>query len=255
MEIRGKTIIITGAASGIGRASALAFATAGCGQLHLVDVNRSGLEETARLCGGEGSEVATHVLDLSDIPATEAWFKQHGAVDILYNNAGIVSGEPQFPDVDAAAIQRIIDINFTSMVVATQEAAAHMRARGGGVIVNTISTVALGTGFYDPMYAASKAGAMMFTRCCASLSESHGVRVAGVLPGLVRTPIVDTTGANGKSQWMRDVLANNEACEPSEIADAVVMLVQDDALVGGDWVAVSRVDGAIALRWGHDELA
>lgn len=254
MEIRGKTIIVTGAASGIGRASAVAFAQAGCARMHLVDVNDAGLAETATLCADAACEVTTHRLDLADIPATEAWFKRHGAVDILYNNAGIVSGEPQFPDVDAAAIQRIIDINFTSMVVATQEAAAHMKTRGGGVIVNTISTVALGTDFYDPMYAASKAGAMMFTRCCASLQASHGVRVVGVLPGLVRTPIVDTTGANGKSQWMRDVLANNEACEPSDIADAVVTLVQDGAIAGGDWVAVSRVEGSVVHRWGHQEL-
>lgn len=255
MEIKGKSVIVTGAASGIGRASAVAFSQAGCSRLHLVDVNEAGLAETASLCGNGACEVATHRLDLSDIPATEAWFREHGAVDVLFNNAGIVSGEPQFPDVDAAAIQRIIDINFTSMVVATQETANHMKAGGGGVIVNTISTVALGTGFYDPMYAASKAGAMMFTQCCAALAESHAVRVLGVLPGLVRTPIVDTTGAHGKSQWMRDVLANNEACEPSEIADAVMLLVQDDAIAGGDWVAVRRANGAVEHEWGHDQQA
>lgn len=253
MEISGRSAIVTGAASGIGRASAVAFARAGCSQLHLVDVNEAGLSDTASLCTSDACEVTRHTLDLANIPATEDWFKRHGAVDILYNNAGVVSGEPQFPDVDAAAIQRIVDINFTSMVVATQETAAHMKAHSGGVIVNTISTVALGTGFYDPMYAASKAGAMMFTQCCASLTSSHGVRVAGVLPGLVLTPILDTTGANGKSQWMRDVLANNEGCDPADIADAVLALVQDDTLAGGDWVAVSRVDGSVVYRWGHNE--
>src|SRR3546814_16709444 len=70
----------------------------------------------------------------SDIPATEAWFRAHGDVDILHNNAGVVSGLPQFPDVDAARIRWIIDVNITSLVAATQIAVQAMRKRGGGEI-------------------------------------------------------------------------------------------------------------------------
>src|SRR3546814_18387622 len=90
-----------------------------------------------------------------------------------------------------------------------------MKARGGGVIVNTVSTVALGTGFYDAMYATTKVAVMMFTRCCASLKEECNVRVAGMLPGLVDTPIRDTTGAGGKSGWMKMVFAKTEARKPA----------------------------------------
>src|SRR3546814_1755741 len=104
----------------------------------------------------------------------QQWFQQHGDVDILNNNAGVVSGLPQFPDVDAARIAWIVNVNVTSLIAATQIAVQAMKARGGGVIVNTVSTVALGTGFYDAMYATTKAAVMMFTdRKSTRLNSSH----------------------------------------------------------------------------------
>ena len=251
MDINGKRAIVTGSAGGIGRATAAMLAARGAAEIALVDVNEAGLAETARLVEAQGAKASVHPLDLSDIAATEAWFSAHGDVDILHNNAGVVSGLPQFPDVDAARIRWIIDVNITSLVTATQIAVQAMKKRGGGVIVNTVSTVALGTGFYDAMYATTKAAVMMFTRCCAPLKDECNVRVAGMLPGLVDTPILDTTGAGGKSEWMKTVLANNEACKPEDIARGVVTLIEDDNLAGGDWVAVRRLDGKIEYQWGR----
>lgn len=253
MEIKGKSAIVTGAAGGIGRATAVMLAARGAREIALVDVNEAGLAETAKLVEGEGARAGIHRLDLSDIPATEAWFRRHADVDVLHNNAGVVSGLPQFPDVDAARLRWIIDVNLTSLVAATQIAVQAMRKNGGGVIVNTVSTVALGTGFYDAMYATTKAAVMMFTRCCAPLKDECNVRVAGMLPGLVDTPILDTTGAGGKSEWMKTVLANNEACAPDDIAGGVLALIEDDSLAGGDWLAVRRLDGKIEYQWGHAE--
>lgn len=253
MDIQDKTAIVTGSASGIGRASAVMLASRGAAEILLVDVNEAGLSETAALVEAAGAKAQVHRLDLSDIPATEAWFNAHADVDILYNNAGVVAGLPAFPDVDAKRIQWIVDVNVTSLVTATQVAVQRMRARGGGVIVNTVSTVALGTGFYDAMYASTKAAVMMFTRCCASLKEECNVRVAGMLPGLVDTPILDTTGAGGKSEWMETVLANNEACVPEDIATGVIKLIEDDSLAGGDWVAVRQLNGRIEYQWGHHD--
>ena len=251
MDINGKRAIVTGSAGGIGRATAVMLARRGAAEIALIDVKQDALAETAQLVEAEGARVTTHVLDLADIPAVEAWFRAHGNVDILHNNAGVVSGLPQFPDVDAARLRWIIDVNITSLVAATQVAVQAMRRRGGGVIVNTVSTVALGTGFYDAMYATTKAAVMMFTRCCAPLKAECNVRVAGMLPGLVDTPILDTTGAGGKSEWMKTVLANNEACLPADIAEGVIRLVEDDELAGGDWVAVRRLDGKVEYQWGH----
>lgn len=252
MDIKGKRTIVTGSASGIGRAVALMLAERGAADIALVDIDVAGLEESARLIAARGGRASIHRLDLADIAATEAWFTAHGDVDILHNNAGVVSGANQFPGMATDRIGWVVDINLTSLVVATQVAAQAMRARGGGVIVNTVSTVALGAGFRDAMYATTKAGVMMFTRCCASLKDEWNVRVAGVLPGLTDTPILHTTGGDRAADWMAPVLANNERCQPEDIAAAVIDLIDDDALAGGDWVAVRRENGAITRQWGHD---
>src|SRR3546814_9978776 len=110
MDIKGKRAIVTGSAGGSGRATAVMLAQRDAAEIALVDVNAAGLAETARLVEAEGARASVHRLDLSDIPATEAWFRAHGDVDILHNNDGVVSGLPQFPDVDAARIRWIIEI-------------------------------------------------------------------------------------------------------------------------------------------------
>jgi NAD(P)-dependent dehydrogenase (short-subunit alcohol dehydrogenase family) len=252
MDIAGRTIVITGAAAGIGQATAVAFAELGATKIHMADVDAAGMAETARQVVHHGCAAVAHRIDLSDITALQRWLAEIGDYDVLFNNAGVVAGEPQFPDAPVEKLQFIVDVNLTSVIVATQIAAQQMRARGGGVIVNTVSTVALGKGFSDALYAATKAGVMMFTRCCAGL-KADGVRVAGVLPGLTDTPILHKTGAGRAADWMAPILANNEKCTPRDIADAVVDLVRDDGLPGGDWVAVRRSGGAVERTWGHDE--
>lgn len=251
MDISGKTAIVTGAAAGIGRATAERLAAHKAAHILLVDIDVPGLEETAKLVAAQGCRATVHRLDLADLVETESWFRAHGAVDILHNNAGVVSGAPQFPEADIARLRWIIDVNLTSLVMATQIVAQAMRDRGGGAIVNTVSTVALGTGFTDSMYATTKAGVMMFTRCCASLHAHWNVRVTGVLPGLTDTPILFKTGANGAADWMIPVLENNERCTPEEIAVGVIDLIEDESRKGGDWVAIRRQSGKVELQRGH----
>jgi len=256
VEISGKTAIVTGGAAGIGQAAVLQLVGKGAARLIIVDVDEAGMAEAAARARAAGAIAETVRLDLSDLYAVETWFgslSARGGCDILFNNAGIVSGTPQFPTAEVRGLRRMIDVNLSSLVIATQLAAQAMRARGGGVIVNTVSTVALGTGFSDALYATTKAGVMMFTRCCASLKADWNVRVAGVLPGLTNTPILKKTGADGDyAPWMAPILAGNAMCQPEDIADAVVDLIEDDTLAGGDWVAVRRIDGRIERQWGHD---
>jgi len=259
MQIEGRTCTVTGAAAGIGRAAALAFAAKRANVIHIADVDQAGMAETVRLIEDLGLQTRTRAwtVDLADLDALQAWLQalaEDGGFDVLFNNAGVVLGAPQFPEAPVERLQWIIDVNLTAVVVATQIAAQAMRARGGGVIVNTVSTVALGKGFSDALYATTKSGVMMFTRCCAGLKESWNVRVAGVLPGLTNTPILKKTGADGEyAPWMAPILAANAMCAPSDIADAVVDLVEDDSLPGGDWVAVRHIEGRIERQWGHDE--
>lgn len=250
MQIEGKTAIVTGAASGIGRATALQLARRGASDIAIVDIDRPGLEDTAHQVHALGARPSLHRLDLADREATAAWFGQHGAVDILHNNAGVVAGAAAFPDAPVARLGWIIEVNLTSLVIATQIVAGAMQARGGGTIVNTVSTVALGTGFPDAMYATTKAGVMMFTRCCAGLHPRWNVRVLGLLPGLTDTPILARTGDDRPADWMAPVLANNERCTPDDLADAAILLIEDDARVGGSWVAVRRIDGQVTHQWG-----
>lgn len=256
MEICGKTAIVTGGAAGIGRAGVLRLATSGAARIILIDVDEAGMAETAEQARTAGALVETVRLDLSDLHAVESWFgslSARGGCDILFNNAGIVSSAQQFPSADIRGLRRMIDVNLSSLVIATQLAAQAMHARGGGVIVNTVSTVALGTGFSDALYATTKAGVMMFTRCCAPLKADWNVRVAGVLPGLTNTPILRKTGADGDyAPWMAPILSSNAMCQPEDIADAVIDLIEDDSLPGGDWVAVRHIDGRIVREWGHD---
>jgi len=259
MEIEGRTCVVTGAAAGIGRAAALAFTGKRADVIHIADVDEAGMAETVRMIDDLGLQTRARAwtVDLADLDAVQAWFQalaDVGGYDVLHNNAGVVLGARQFPEAEVDRLRWIIDVNLTSLVVATQIAAQAMRDRGGGVIVNTVSTVALGKGFSDALYATTKSGVMMFTRCCAGLKESWNVRVAGVLPGLTKTPILKKTGADGEyAPWMAPILANNAMCMPEDIADAVIDLVEDDSLPGGDWVAVRHIDGRIERQWGHDE--
>ena len=259
MNIEGKTILITGAAAGIGRATALKFAAQRAARIHIADIDEAGMVETVRLIEGLGLQVQARAwrVDMADVAALQAWlqgFASDGGYDVLYNNAGVVFGGAQFPEASVERLQWIIDVNLTAVVVATQAAAQHMRERGGGVIVNTVSTVVLGKGFSDALYATTKSGVMMFTRCCAGLKESWNVRVCGVLPGLTNTPILKKTGGDGDyAPWMAPILASNAMCQPEDIGDAVIDLVEDDTLPGGDWVAVRHTEGKIERQWGHDE--
>ena len=254
MNIKGKTAIVTGSAAGIGRASAIRLAECGAAKVLIVDIDEAGMAETARLVQRPGVIAEFHRVDLSDIDELERWLGSRQDYDILYNNAGVVSGAPQFPDASVAKLRFIVDLNLTAVIVATQIAVQSMQARGGGVVVNTVSTVALGKGFSDALYASTKSGVMMFTRCCASLKDSANVRVTAVLPGLTNTPILKKTGADGEyAPWMAPILAGNAMCAPEDIADAVVDLIEVDGLAGGDWVAVRKIDGQIVRQWGHDE--
>lgn len=234
MDIAGKNALVTGAASGIGRATCEAFADKGAAHIHLVDVNAAGLEETARLCRDKGTECTVHVCNVGDLAALEATFADANAatpLDIVYNNAGIVTGAPLFPDGPVSRIEAMTDININAVFAGTRFAIDHMKGRGG-VVVNTGSTSYNSTTFPDILYIATKAAVFGFTAACAQLEQSHGVRVCSVLPGLVDTPIVNTTGDGGKADWMERILRDNEALPPSALAAGVVGLVEDDACAG-----------------------
>jgi NAD(P)-dependent dehydrogenase (short-subunit alcohol dehydrogenase family) len=244
MDISGRVAIITGAAAGIGRATAVRFAEMGASGLVLADLDQIGLAATAQIVADGSPGAATLVVptDVTDVRSLEqlyeATVQRFGGMDIVFNNAGIVSGPPPFPDTAPERIKKVIEIDLASVAVSTHFAVQHMRARGG-VIVNTASTGGLNPYLADAPYAAAKAGVIMFSRSCKDLHAMHGIRVNAVCPGVTETPILEKLGGGTRPDWLGPIMENIELLRPEDIAEAVVRIVADDAL-SGEYVVVSN---------------
>lgn len=243
MDIKGRAALISGAAAGIGRATAEMLAHKGAGRIVLVDIDRAGLEETARLVGVAGATTQIEIVDVADGDALEALFERAfaaGPLDIVFNNAGILSGPPAFPDTPLRRIRQVLAINFTAVVEATWHAIRLMKAAGrGGVIVNTSSTGGLNPYLSDAPYAATKAGVLMLSRSCGPLKDSDGIRVNAVCPGVTNTPILAKTGGDKVADWLEPMLAQIHILEPQDIAREVVGLIENDQ-ASGEYVVVQN---------------
>jgi 3-oxoacyl-[acyl-carrier protein] reductase len=181
--------------------------------------------------------VRADVTEVADVQRMIAFAEEtYGGLDILHNNAGIVTGQPPFPDNDPAAWARMLDINLRGVILGTQFGIQSMRQRGGGAIVSTASMAGIGFGFPgNPVYAASKGGVVLFTASLAGLKSSLNIRVNCVCPGVVDTPMLTRNlpaMSDEERKAVRERLAVLQPLRPEEIADAVVELIRDDSLAG-----------------------
>jgi NAD(P)-dependent dehydrogenase (short-subunit alcohol dehydrogenase family) len=243
MELSGATAVVTGAGSGIGRASALAFAAAGASVL-VADIAEGDGTETVQLIEKEGGKSAFARVDVTEPDDLARMFDEaertFGGVDILHNNAGIVCGEPLWPDTDPATLMRQVTINLASVVVGTKLAVPYLARRGGGAVVNTASMASVLPLVDEPAYSATKAGVLMFTRTCAGMEGTHNIRVTAVLPGLVRTPLINKTGdGTRQAAWVGMAGAFMTWQTPEQVADVVVDLARKGS--GGEWRFVDDV--------------
>lgn len=237
MQIRDRVAIVTGAAAGIGRASALALARAGARGVALADVDEAGLAVTAALVEKDGAAALPVCVDVRDPLDLERLYDDTagklGDFSILHNNAGLTTGVPHWPDVAVPQIAALVDVNLTSVMVGTRLAVPRMQRSGGGVIVNTASMAAHAPLPPEAVYCATKAGVVMFTKSCTPLAESHGVRVCCVCPGVVETPMLRRTGIDGElADYLKPVYDALAPLPPEAIAAAVLTLVEDDGAVG-----------------------
>ena len=230
MDIRGKVAVITGAGSGIGRATAVRLAREGASVM-VADLDDPGARETvARITevGGAAAAVQADVTRETDarrmLAAAE---ERYGGVDILCNNAGITTGTLDFTQATSDQWQRVIDVNLRAVILGTHLALPLLRRRGGGAIVHTASLAAF-VGFPpDPVYAATKAGVVMFTHSLGPLA-AEGIRVNCVCPGVVNTPMLRRAQGDEQPAWLGTV----PLLEPEDIADGIVQLIADDAIAG-----------------------
>ena len=250
MELAGKTAVVTGAGSGIGRASAQAFGAGGASVL-VADVDESGGRETVALIEKDGGTARFCQVDVTDPDQLEAMLADaeaaFGGVDVLHNNAGIVVGEPLWPDTDARRLMLQCSINLTSVVVGTKLAVPYLGRGGGGAVVNTASMASVLPLVDEPAYSATKAGVLMFTKTCAGMEASHNIRVTAVLPGLVKTALIEKTGDGTRPAAWVDMAGSFMAWQTAEdVAEVVVDLACNGS--GGESRFVSDVpEGLLEL--------
>jgi NAD(P)-dependent dehydrogenase (short-subunit alcohol dehydrogenase family) len=229
----GKVALVTGAGSGIGRASALAFARAGACVV-VSDVDAAGGEDTVRQIGNQARFVHADVSSESDVGRlVEETVNAFGQLDIAHNNAGI--GAPPAPVHEASreVFERVIAVNLTGVWLCVKHEARYMLEHGGGAIVNTASLAGL-IGFpLNVAYSASKHAVIGITRTAALEYARAGIRVNAVCPAFVRTPMVEGYVAAAGPAMSFERLASMQPMgrlgTVEEVADAVLWLCSDQA--------------------------
>ena len=233
-RLDGKIALITGAGSGIGRASALTFAREGA-KVAVADKQVDGGQETVRMVEAAGGTASFIEVDVSDAASVEAMVnatvETYGRIDCAYNNAGI---EGQVAPTDSYAddmFDKVIAVNLTGVWLCMKYEIPRLLEQGGGAIVNTASGAGLIGVAGLSAYVASKHGVIGLTKTAALEYAKSGIRVNAVCPGLIQTPMVERLTAD--QPQLGEALVAMEPVgrtgRPEEIAESVVWLCSDAA--------------------------
>lgn len=249
-RLSGKTAIITGAGSGIGRASAILFAQEGA-SLIIADKAES-VNETAKLVADAGGKAIAVVGDAGDEAFVEGLVKQaiveFGGLDVAWANAGISGGWTAFDEQDSAFWSEILRVNLIGAFLLVKHASRVMVPAGKGSIICTASVAGIRSGAGGTPYSASKAGVISLAQTSANEFYGTGVRVNAICPGLIETgmtqPIFDGARARGNEDKIGQLNPLTRGGVPIEIANAALFLASDESsYVNGQAIVV---DGGLS---------
>jgi NAD(P)-dependent dehydrogenase (short-subunit alcohol dehydrogenase family) len=255
-NLKGKVVIVTGAGSGIGRTTAHVLASRGAAVV-LADIQAEAAQaaaaEISSTTGAQTLAVATDVSEESQIRnLIEVTVRRFGGLDALHNNAALLSPEVMAKDVDILDIEaelflRILRVNLVGYALATKYSIPHLLARGGGAIVNTGSVTGVLAEHVRPMYGASKAAVIGFTRNIATQYGKQGIRSVSVSPGVIQTPALKKAIPKDEIARLIRHGLSPRAGEPEDIACLVAFLISDEGsfITGID----IPVDGGLTAHW------
>lgn len=253
MKLKDKVAIITGGASGIGRATSLLFGKEGA-KVVVADVNEKGGQETVRLikaAGGEAFFVKTDVSKEEDARRlVELTIEKYGRLDILVNNAGVVLVQP-FEEITEEQFDRVVNVNLKGIFLVSKYGVQQMKKQREGVIVNMGSVSAHASQVDHAVYGATKGGIISMTRAMAVEFAPYNIRVNSISPGSVDTPMLRgdlRIEAERTKKDFEELRKERERegvlsrwAKPEEIASCILFLASDDSsyITGADL----RVDG------------
>jgi NAD(P)-dependent dehydrogenase (short-subunit alcohol dehydrogenase family) len=258
MRFSGKCAVVTGAASGIGRETALLFAREGA-RVFAADLDLAGAQAVAALA----PDITAVACDVCDVAQIKALMDQAaatcGGIDILFNNAGAGGARAPIDEIEPEDWDATMDLLLRSVAMGIRYAAPHMKSRPGAAIVNTSSVAAIGAGYSPTAYAVAKCGVLHLTKVAATDLARYGIRVNAVQPGFINTNIftasvdmpadrVDTAKAM-IAQMSSNAQPVGRGGQPADIANAVAFLCSDAA---GFMTGTSMlVDGGMTIGQRH----